>query len=97
MGPKDLPRVLRKSGKWRGSTKRNFRDIQNKAAKTDEDIEESSIEEKHSKKEKSNKKERSITRGILRKSSNRTKIKNHSLHERQVSNSDVGAHVCGKY
>ena len=57
IGPKDFPIVLRKVGNWIGSTKRYFSDIQNKVAKLDEDIEESSIEEKYSKKEKSNKNE----------------------------------------
>ena len=57
IGPKDFPNVLRKIGNWIGSTKRYFSDIQNKVAKLDEDIEESSIEEKYSKKEKSNKNE----------------------------------------
>tara|TARA_B100001778_G_C17971289_1_gene354883 strand:- start:165 stop:395 length:231 start_codon:yes stop_codon:yes gene_type:complete len=57
IGPKDFPIVLRKIGNWIGSTKRYFSDIQNKVAKLDEDIEESSIEEKYSKKEKSNKNE----------------------------------------
>ncbi len=57
IGPKDFPIVLRKIGNWIGSTKRYFSDIQNKVAKLDEDIEESSIEEKYSKKEKNNKNE----------------------------------------
>ena len=57
IGPKDFPKVLNKVGSWIGSTKRYFSDIQNKVAKLDEDIEESSIEEKYSKKEKSNKNE----------------------------------------
>ena len=46
-----------KIGNWIGSTKRYFSDIQNKVEKLDEEIEESSIEEKYSTKNKDNKNE----------------------------------------
>ena len=57
IGPKDFPVVLKKIGNWIGSTKRYFIDIQNKVEKLDEEIEESTIEEKYSKKNKDNKNE----------------------------------------
>ena len=57
IGPKDFPVVLKKIGNWIGSTKRYFIDIQNKVEKLDEEIEESSIEEKYSTKNKDNKNE----------------------------------------
>ena len=57
IGPKDFPVVLRKIGNWIGSTKRYFIDIQNKVEKLDEEIEESTIEEKYSTKNKDNKNE----------------------------------------
>ena len=57
IGPKDFPVVLKKIGNWIGSTKRYFIDIQNKVEKLDEEIEESSIEEKYSTKNKDNKKD----------------------------------------
>ena len=55
IGPKDFPVVLKKIGNWIGSTKRYFIDIQNKVEKLDEEIEESTIEEKYSTKNKDNK------------------------------------------
>ena len=57
IGPKDFPVVLKKIGNWIGSAKRYFSDIQNKVEKLDEEIEESSIEEKYSTKNKNNKKD----------------------------------------
>ena len=57
IGPKDFPVVLKKIGNWIGSTKRYFIDIQNKVEKLDEEIEESTIEEKYSTKNKDNKNE----------------------------------------
>ena len=57
IGPKDFPVVLKKIGNWIGSTKRYFSDIQNKVEKLDEEIEESTIEEKYSTKNKDNKKD----------------------------------------
>jgi len=57
IGPKDFPVVLRKIGNWIGSTKRYFSDIQQKVTKLDEEIEESSPEEKYSAKKKDNKNE----------------------------------------
>ena len=57
IGPKDFPIVLRKIGNWIGSTKRYFSDIQQKVTKLNEEIEESSPEEKYSKKNKDNKHE----------------------------------------
>ena len=54
IGPKDFPVVLKKIGNWIGSTKRYFIDIQNKVEKLDEEIEESTIEEKYSTKNKDN-------------------------------------------
>ena len=57
IGPKDFPVVLKKIGNWIGSTKRYFIDIQNKVEKLDEEIEESTIEEKYSTKNKDNKKD----------------------------------------
>tara|TARA_B100000959_G_C14916471_1_gene597568 strand:+ start:828 stop:1058 length:231 start_codon:yes stop_codon:yes gene_type:complete len=57
IGPKDFPVVLKKIGSWIGSTRRYFSDIQNKVEKLDEEIEESTIEEKYSKKNKDNKNE----------------------------------------
>ena len=57
IGPKDFPVVLKKIGNWIGSTKRYFIDIQNKVEKLDEKIEESTIEEKYSRKNKDNKNE----------------------------------------
>ena len=57
IGPKDFPVVLKKIGNWIGSTKRYFIDIQNNVEKLDEEIEESTIEEKYSTKNKDNKNE----------------------------------------
>ena len=57
IGPKDFPIVLRKIGNWIGSTKRYFSDIQQKVTKLNEEVEESSPEEKYSKKNKDNKHE----------------------------------------
>ena len=57
IGPKDFPVVLKKIGNWIGSTKRYFSDIQNKVEKLDENLEESNVEEKYSKKNKDNKNE----------------------------------------
>ena len=57
IGPKDFPVVLKKIGNWIGSTKRYFIDIQNKVEKLDEEIEESTIEEKYSTKNKDNENE----------------------------------------
>ena len=57
IGPKDFPVVLKKIGNWIGSTKRYFSDIQNKVEKLDEEIEESTIEEKYSTKNKDNENE----------------------------------------
>tara|TARA_B100000029_G_scaffold440700_1_gene458009 strand:+ start:3180 stop:3410 length:231 start_codon:yes stop_codon:yes gene_type:complete len=57
IGPKDFPVVLKKIGKWIGSTKRYFSDIQNKVEKLDEEIEESSIEKKYSTDNKDNQNE----------------------------------------
>ena len=57
IGPKDFPVVLKKIGNWIWSTKRYFIDIQNKVEKLDEEIEESTIEEKYSTKNKDNKNE----------------------------------------
>ena len=65
IGPKDFPVVLKKIGNWIGSTKRYFSDIQNKVEKLDEEIEESSIEEKYSTKNKDNKNEWSGPRSIF--------------------------------
>ena len=57
IGPKDFPIVLKKIGNWIGSTKRYFSDILNKVEKLDEELEESTIEEKYSNKKKDNKNE----------------------------------------
>ena len=57
IGPKDFPVVLKKIGNWIGSTKRYFSDIQNKVEKLDDNLEESNVEEKYSKKNKDNKNE----------------------------------------
>tara|TARA_B100000029_G_scaffold501831_1_gene576049 strand:- start:600 stop:836 length:237 start_codon:yes stop_codon:yes gene_type:complete len=54
IGPKDFPVVLRKIGNWIGSTKRYFSDIQTKITHLDESIEETSVEEKYSKKPEKN-------------------------------------------
>ena len=51
IGPKDFPIVLRKIGKWIGSTKRYFSSIQDKMNKLDEIVEEeTAVEKKFSKK-----------------------------------------------
>ncbi len=57
IGPKDFPVVLKKIGNWIGTTKRYFSDIQQKFTKLDEEIEESTAEEKYSTKNKDNKNE----------------------------------------
>ena len=52
IGPKDFPIVLRKVGRWIGSAKKYFSDIQNKVNETID--EEDSVENKYSKKNKTN-------------------------------------------
>ena len=50
IGPKDFPIVVRKIGKWVGSIKRYFSDIQNDVTNLQDSIEENaSIEEDYSK------------------------------------------------
>ena len=49
IGPKDFPKVLNKVGRWIGSTKRYFSDIQNKMTKLEEDVVDDP-EDKYSKK-----------------------------------------------
>ena len=50
IGPKDFPIVIRKIGKWTGSIKRYFSEIQNEVTDLQDSIEEEiSIEEKYSK------------------------------------------------
>ena len=50
IGPKDFPVVIRKIGKWTGSIKRYFSEIQNDVTDLQDSIEEEiSIEEKYSK------------------------------------------------
>ncbi len=50
IGPKDFPIVIRKIGKWTGSIKRYFSEIQNDVTDLQDSIEEEiSIEEKYSK------------------------------------------------
>ena len=50
IGPKDFPIVIRKIGKWIGSIKRYFSDIQNDVTNLQDSIEENvSIEEDYSK------------------------------------------------
>ena len=57
IGPKDFPIVVRKIGKWIGSTKRYFSDIQNDVTNLHESIEDKvSIEEDYSKNKFSDKK-----------------------------------------
>ena len=57
IGPKDFPIVIRKIGKWTGSIKRYFSDIQKGVTDIEETIEEEiSIKEKYSKKESTDKK-----------------------------------------
>jgi len=50
IGPKDFPIVVRKIGKWTGSIKKYFREIQNDVTDLQETIEEEiEIEKKYSK------------------------------------------------
>ncbi len=50
IGPKDFPIVIRKIGKWTGSIKRYFSEIQNDVTEMQDTIEEEiSIEKKYSK------------------------------------------------
>ena len=50
IGPKDFPIVIRKIGKWTGSVKRYFSEIQNDVTEMQDTIEEEiSIEKKYSK------------------------------------------------
>ena len=50
IGPKDFPIVIRKIGKWTGSVKKYFTDIQNDVTELQDTIEEEiSIEQKYSK------------------------------------------------
>ena len=50
IGPKDFPIVIRKIGKWTGSIKRYFSEIQNDVTDLQDTIEEEiSIEKKYSK------------------------------------------------
>ena len=57
IGPKDFPIVINKIGKWTGSVKRYFSEIQKDVTDLKGTIEdEISIEEKHSKKESTDKK-----------------------------------------
>ena len=50
IGPKDYPIVVRKIGKWTGSIKRYFSEIQNDVTEMQDTIEEEiSIEKKYSK------------------------------------------------
>ncbi len=50
IGPKDFPIVVRKIGKWTGSIKRYFSEIQNDVTEMQDTIEEEiSIEKKYSK------------------------------------------------
>ena len=50
IGPKDFPIVIRKIGKWTGSIKRYFSQIQNDVTEMQDTIEEEiSIEKKYSK------------------------------------------------
>ena len=50
IGPKDFPIVVRKIGKWTGSIKRYFSEIQNDVTNLQDTIEEEiEIEKKHSK------------------------------------------------
>jgi len=50
IGPKDFPIVIRKIGKWTGSIKRYFAEIQNDVTELQDTIEEeASIEKKYSK------------------------------------------------
>ena len=50
IGPKDFPIVIRKIGKWTGSVKKYFSDIQNDVTELQDTIEEEiSIEQKYSK------------------------------------------------
>ncbi len=55
IGPKDFPVVVRKIGKWTGSIKKYFSDIQKDVTDLQDTIEEEiSIEEKYSKNKKTN-------------------------------------------
>ena len=47
IGPKDFPSVLKKIGSTIGSIKRYFTDVQQKVEKLDDEIIESTIEEKY--------------------------------------------------
>ena len=50
IGPKDFPIVIRKIGKWTGSIKRYFSEIQNDVTDLQDTIEEEiSVEQKYSK------------------------------------------------
>jgi len=50
IGPKDFPIVIRKIGKWTGSIKRYFTEIQNDVTDLQDSIEEEiSVEQKYSK------------------------------------------------
>ena len=50
IGPKDFPIVIRKIGKWTGSIKRYFTEIQNDVTDLQDTIEEEiSVEQKYSK------------------------------------------------
>ena len=58
IGPKDFPIVLKKIGKWMGSIKRYFNEIQKDVTDMESDLEkEISLEENYSKKSKDNKKD----------------------------------------
>ena len=57
IGPKDFPIVIRKIGKWTGSVKKYFTDIQNDVTELQDTIEEEiSIEQKYSKEKTSKEK-----------------------------------------
>ena len=50
IGPKDFTKVLNKVGRWIGSTKRYFSDIQNKMTKLEDEVTPDDPEVKYSKK-----------------------------------------------
>jgi len=57
IGPKDFPIVVKKIGKWTGSIKRYFNEIQKSVTDIEETIEdEISIKDKYSKKKSTDKK-----------------------------------------
>ena len=57
IGPKDFPIMIKKIGKWTGSIKRYFNEIQKDVTDLEETIEdEISIEENHSKSKSTDKK-----------------------------------------